>query len=314
MRLACLSSLALLALGLSSPTWGDEASGPGRRTLVEEPWGTIFCADSLQVRDQGDVHRVASSKGPITVSRFGAGWMVQAPNQNLQVRPPVPGSGRDGLLVTFNASRFWFETKANEYIWNFPAGKTYFTLREGEVRGALGNDGGFTMHKHAAGISYNISSEAGESEVLVGRRQRFGKPTRYVLVKKKGEDLTHHPYLVRGVVFDNGPVGVFIRLPGNPVLAALPWNLVQKVATTIPYAGESVPEAGATPAETTITPTGPAGDTPAPAETTITPEEPRADPLRAVESKPNEDPLKQKRKPFEKDRSIFNSGASPAGR
>ncbi len=63
------------------------------------------------------------------------------------------------------------------------------------------------------------------------------------MVRQSGEDLSKHPYLVRGVVFDNGPVGVFIKMPRNPVLDALDWTLVKAIPSAVPYAEVKVVEA-----------------------------------------------------------------------
>lgn len=262
----------------------DELSGPGRKTLVAEKWGTIFCQENLQVQSDpmGLRYRIASEQGPIALARSGEGWLLQAPNQNLVIRPDLHRlDGLQRLFVQFNATRYTFEQKGNDYVWNFPGKRVFFTLREGEVRGALGQEGSFKMHKKSGGVAYDVESESGSSQVLLGRKKLKGPQNyKYVVVKQQGEDLKNHPYLVRGVVFDNGPVGVFIRMPKNPLLEALEWSQVEQVSSSIPYP-ETQAEAQTQPAV-------------------------RRDPLQAIEAGRDEDPLKLKRKPFEKDRSMFD--------
>ncbi len=280
-----LTPFFLLCIGLHV-AGADELSGPGRRTLVSESWGTIYCQEGLKVTSDamGIRHRIESPKGPIALARSGQGWLLQSPNQNLVLRNEQNHlDGKQRLFVQFNATRYAFERKGNDYVWNFPGKRVFFTLREGEVRAALGNEGSFTMHKKPGGIAYDIESESGQSSVLVGRRKFKGPEKKfiYTVVKQSGEDLKSHPYLVRGVLFDNGPVGVFIRMPRNPVLEALDWGQVQAITSSIPY-----PETRDASAE-------------------ATPSKPR-DPLQAVEAKRDEDPLGMKRKPFEKDRSMFD--------
>lgn len=282
-----LTPLFLLCLGLNS-TWADELSGPGRKTLVSESWGTIFCQEDLKVTKDamGIRFRIESPKGPIALARSGEGWLLQSPNQNLVLRNEQNHlDGKQRLYVQFNATRYAFERKGNDYVWNFPGKRVFFTLREGEVRGALGNDGGFTMHKKPGGIAYDIESDNGQSSVLVGRKKFKGpeKKFTYTVVKQSGEDLKSHPYLVRGVLFDNGPVGVFIRMPRNPVLEALDWGQVQAITSSIPYLEDKAKEES---------------DVPSPARA--------RDPLQAVQAGRDEDPLRMKRKPFEKDRSMFD--------
>lgn len=256
----------------------DELSGPGRKTLVAEEWGTIFCQETCAVRGDSAQRqfRITTDKGPISLSRTSNGWVVQASNQNIRLLHQQ-SQGNPRLLVTFNGSRYWFDRSPNEFCWNFPSGKTFFHLREGEVRSGIGKEGAFKIHKHSGADAYKIESEAGESEVILGRKRSKGTVS-YVLVQQSGEDLSRHPLLCRGVVFDNGPVGVFIRMPRNPVLQALDWKQVQTVGSTFPY-----PE-----------PKEPVGSQPA------------TDPLQAVEAPRNEDPLHLQRKPFEKDRSMFD--------
>ena len=248
----------------------DELSGPGRKTLVNEEWGTVFCTDSFSTRsDQfGLRHQVESDKGKISLSKTVDGWLVQAPNQNLRLRHQVNVDGSDRVMVTFNSATYVFETKANDYTWIFPGDRVYFTLREGELRTALGNEGAYKMHKKSGGVAYNIESEAGESQVLLGRKKYTKFPgSHYVIVKKDGEELARHPYLVHGVVFDNGPVGIFVRMPRNPVLDALDFTFVRSVASKVPYPEIKVVEAPVK----------------------------ERDPLQAVEPDRNEDPLGLKR-------------------
>ncbi|MBX3171251.1 MAG: hypothetical protein KF760_27835 [Candidatus Eremiobacteraeota bacterium] len=248
----------------------DELSGPGRKTLVNEPWGTVYCEESCTTRsDQfGKRHYVTSDKGNISLSQTVDGWLVQAPNQNLRLRRQLNLDGGERLMVTFNAATYVFETKANDYSWIFPGDRVFFGLREGELRSALGNEGAYKMHKKAGGVAYEIASEAGESQVLLGRKKYTKFPgSHYVIVRQQGEDLARHPYLVHGVVFDNGPIGMFIKMPRNPVLDALDFSFVKSVASKVPYPEAKVVE---------------------------TPVKER-DPLQATEAPANEDPLGLKR-------------------
>lgn len=260
--LACAATLHLAQ--------ADELSGPGRKTLVNEPWGTVYCQEGCTTRSDtfGKRQYVVSDKGNISLSQTVDGWLVQAPNQNLRLRHQVNLDGSDRIMVTFNAATYVFETKANDYSWIFPGDKVFFSLREGELRSALGNEGAYKMHKKSGGVAYNIESEAGESQVLLGRKKYIKFPgSHYVIVKQDGEDLARHPYLVHGVIFDNGPIGIFVKMPRNPVLDALDFSFVKSVASKVPYPEARVVE---------------------------TPVKPR-DPLQATEPARDEDPLGLKR-------------------
>jgi len=253
----------------------DELSGPGRKTLVNEEWGTIFCQENASVRTDstGQRHRLVTDKGNISLAKTVDGWLVQAPNQNMRLRKQMNHDGSERVMVTFNSASYVFETKANDYSWIFPGDRVFFGLREGELRSALGREGAYKMLKKSGGVAYEVESEAGESQVLLGRRKYTKFPgSHYVIVKKEGEELERHPYLVHGVVFDNGPVGMFLRMPRNPLLDALDFTFVRTFASTVPYPEAKVVE---------------------------TPVKER-DPLQAVEPARNEDPLGLKRsnKPY----------------
>lgn len=261
LMVACATTLQLAQ--------ADELSGPGRKTLVNEPWGTVYCQESCTSRsDQfGQRQYVVSDKGNISLSKTVDGWLVQAPNQNLRLRRQLNLDGSERIMVTFNSATYVFETKSNDYSWIFPGDRVFFSLREGELRSALGNEGAYKMHKKSGGVAYNIESEAGESQVLLGRKKYTKFPgSHYVIVRQEGEDLARHPYLVHGVIFDNGPVGMFIKMPRNPVLDALDFTFVKSVASKVPYPEAKVVEI-----------------------------RDKRDPLQAIETPANEDPLGLKR-------------------
>lgn len=263
-------ALSLLLLATCQLAQADELSGPGRKTLVNEDWGTIFCQESASVRTDtmGQRHKLSTDKGNVSLAKTVDGWLVQAPNQNMRLRRQLSHDGSDRILVTFNSASYVFETKANEYSWIFPGDRVFFTLREGELRSALGNEGAYKMHKKHGGVAYEVESEAGESQVLLGRKKYSKLPgSHYVIVKQEGEDLARHPYLVHGVVFDNGPVGIFLRMPRNPLLDALDFTFVRSIASKVPYPEVKVVE---------------------------TPVKER-DPLQAIEPPRDEDPLHVKR-------------------
>jgi len=261
----------------------DPISGPGRRTLVDEDWGTIFCQENCTVKKDsfGRTYRLTSDQGSISMSKTLDGWMIQAPNQILRLRSQDGLNGGQRMMVTFNAATYVFERKQNDYLWIFPEDRVFFGLREGELRSALGPDGAFKMHKKSGGVAYEIESEAGQSQVLLGKKKMgAGKSAayRYVVVQQSGEELARHPYLVRGVLFDNGPVGMFIKMPKNPVMEALDWSLVKSVPSKVPYPEVKAVEASG----------------------------PNKDPLQAVEARPDEDPMNLKRIKSEKYRDMKN--------
>lgn len=274
-----------LACQMTFGAGADELSGPGRKTLVSEDWGTVYCLESCKVRPDslGQRFIITTEKGPMALQRTALGWLLQSPNQNLQVRKQFSTDNSEHLLVQFNNAAYRFQKKGNDFIWSFPEDRVFFNLREGEVRGALGPSGSFKMRKHTGGVSYGIESEAGQSEVLLGRKKKKGKFV-YQVVQQTGQPLTDHPYLVRGVLFDNGPVGFFIKMPPNPVLEALEWSQLRTFANSLEFPKPKVVEA---------------------------PEKPR-DPLQAIEAAPDEDPLGTKRKPYSKDRSMFDVNATPS--
>jgi hypothetical protein len=275
----------LLGCQLLLPAAADELSGPGRKTLISEDWGTVYCLESCKVRADALSQRfvISTEKGPMALQRMATGWVLQAPNQNLQVRRQFSADSSENLLVQFNSAAYRFQKKGKDFIWSFPEDRVFFNLREGELRGALGPSGSFKMHKHTGGVSYAIESESGQTEVLLGRKKTRGKYV-YQMVKQSGQPLSEHPYLVKGVLFDNGPVGIFIKMPPNPVIDALDWTQLRTFANTVEFPQPKVVE---------------------------TPVKER-DPLQAIEAGPDEDPLGTKRKPFEKDRSMFDVNATPS--
>lgn len=276
MRKLCFAFCFSALLG---GAWADDYSGPGRTTLVNEDWGTIYCKDNCAVRSDvsGRIRRLTTDEGPISLSQAADGWLIQAPNQNLRLRR-YEGIGGRRLLVTFNSASYVFENKQNDYLWEFPGNKVFFNLREGELRGALGPEGAFKMHKKHGGVAYEIDSEAGQSQVLLGRKKIGKKDYRYVVVQQSGEELARHPYMVRGVLFDNGPVGIFIKMPRNPVLDALDWTMVKAIPSAVPFPAAKVVEAPVK----------------------------ERDPLQAIEASRDEDPNGLKRMKSEKYRDMKN--------
>jgi hypothetical protein len=92
---------------VSLPLWADTLSGQGRQTLVDEPWGTIYCAEgvSLQGEPTNGRWRLDTPQGPVSLLRTGSGYLIQAANQNLrlEIRPVADG---DKIVVNFNGENF----------------------------------------------------------------------------------------------------------------------------------------------------------------------------------------------------------------
>src|SRR5687767_10767720 len=97
-----------LCLLLVSAAAADELSGPGRKTLVAEDWGTIFCQESCPVKVDSFQHhfRVTTDKGPMVLAKTREGWLLQAVNQNINVRQQASLNGNMHMLVQFNGQRY----------------------------------------------------------------------------------------------------------------------------------------------------------------------------------------------------------------
>jgi hypothetical protein len=318
----------LAALVLVNPVSSDQTSGPGRVTLAEEPWGTIYCAQGCRINQDATGARwlLETSRGPVSVQRRLNGWLIQAANQNLRVDEESQGAWR----FHFNASKYRLEKSPNRVLWSDPASQTLqYNLEEGgRSLECEGFQGRISIVENEAGDTFQIDSTAGQTRVTIKNQQ----------VEARGISLSQHPYLLPGVLLDNEVVGVYIKLPGARALAGLGWEQAPKIASQVPFAVR-IPAQPRRPDPLNLAPKPfetaptleetlqqkPANDWTFPSGVQQVPKEPLqsiqapkgvdpfkpvsapkgSDPLRAQEAPKGQDPLNLNRKPFSRDKTLF---------
>ena len=252
MRKLILSGFCFGLLNLA--TMADPRSGPARQTLLERPWGTVYCAEKCTVTPDrtGKRFTVSSPDGPMAVLIQEPWIVVQARDGSiLRVRSQETSRGEE-ILVQINKVNYRVFRRFGEVEWKFPDDHIYFKTLDGNLRSVLGSKGSLSIHRNFTRKTYIVENDEGSSEYDL-QTAKMGKGSHrrisYKLKVCKGEPPSKYPYLLRGVAFDLGSVGLYLPVTTGKFSNALDWSQVQS------YRGSIAPATAVKPAEA---PTAPA--------------------------------------------------------
>ena len=235
MRKTLLFGLCVGLLNL--PGWADPRSGPSRQTILEQPWGTLFCADSCKFKADASGQRihVTTPEGPVAIG-FQNPWIqIQTPGGSLmRIRSQETGSATE-ILVQLNKVNYRIFKRYGEVEWNFPGDHVYFKTQDGNLRDVLGSKGNLSVRRNFQRNTFIVESPESTSEFQLQtekapKRSTNKKPT-YKLKLVEGEPPVKYPYLYRGVTFELGSVGFFLPLTPGKFTNALDWSQVQSFKT-----------------------------------------------------------------------------------
>lgn len=216
------ASLALAAL-LAGPALADNASGPHRVTLVEEPWGTIYYVPgALKDYDytadtDANVRVMKSAQGTATITGNGLGSynVTVAKGQEFSVDAGETGQ----VSVTFGGANYDFKGGPGSFDVTTPKSKTAyrFSDKEDSVTGPRG-----PMKATRHGGDYHVESSAGVLDYKVTTKG----------FSVHGVGVTHHPYLERGARFEKNGIGIFIDYkklaPDSALMHFVEWDKISE--------------------------------------------------------------------------------------
>lgn len=210
-RLLCLLLLAAL------PALCDDLSGPLRRTLTDEDWGTIYYVpqelkDYDYARDAvNGVRTVESKLGKVTITDAGIGsFDIQYPDTKLSV-----DSSKDSVVVTFRNQVYKFLKSDKTMTVVLPDDEISYSGNGTEfvISGKKGTtkiverDGNYHMESPVGVFSYVPNPDGG--------------------FKVRGAPAVQHTYLIRGALFQDAGVGVFIDFKkfksDSPIFRFMEW-------------------------------------------------------------------------------------------
>ncbi len=216
--------LAIIFSLLTALAWAD--SPPGTVVLEELPWGTVF-VDAAAERSSYSPgrHRVKTEVGDVRVVLKDSDVVVQYPNRDLRVRHRVDGDKAE-LLVQFQEKNYRFKRNGKyELSWHLPGEEIFFRYRGTRIYDALGDASLLKVRRRKDKSLYWVISDRGQSEVQVAAKG---------VTLVEGEIPSVHPHLMRGMVFRQGPVGIYVPLPGGELFEALDWSTARSVVAQMP--------------------------------------------------------------------------------
>lgn len=210
-------TLLLLALA-ALPVLADDISGPLRKTLTEETWGTIYYVpqelkDYDYSRDSLNGKRVIESKlGKVVIQDTGIGsFRIDYPDTTLTLDSTHDGvtikfrnqtykivkDGPNSMTVTLPDDEIKYAATATEFVISGRKGITKIVER----------DGNYHMESPVGVFSYVPDPDGG--------------------FKVRGAPAVQHTYLIRGAIFQDAGVGVLIDLrkfaPESPIFRFMEW-------------------------------------------------------------------------------------------
>lgn len=283
----------LLVLLLAAAVWADRGPDTGHLSVLVQPWGEIYCTKECSFSHNGSRTTVAGPKGQVQLAQAGNWLNIQFPGHTARVR-----QSEGELLVQFGGQNYRFVQKdKRELKLQFPEETVYYALNGGGVRSILGPNGAVTVNKNTQLKTFEVTSEAGSSTLQVratpNPKKKKDRELRLVIVK--GEAPERHPYLVRGVRFEDAGVGIFIPLTaGGPLLQSLDWKATRLVTYVASAPAAAAPAAPVNPLKAQTT-DGKALKAQTPANgTALKAEAPVSGTLKAQVVGPNQDPLRTK--------------------
>lgn len=204
---------ALLAL----PGLSDDISGPLRKTLTEESWGSIYYVptelkDYDYSRNVLDGTRVVESAlGKVVIKDAGIGsFEITYPDTTLTV-----DSSKEGVRVKFRNQTYEFLKSGHTMTFKLPDDEIRYAHTETEfvINGKKGTtkiverDGNYHMESPVGVFSYVPDPDGG--------------------FKVRGAPAVKHTYLMRGAIFQDSGVGVLIDFrkldPESPIFRFMEW-------------------------------------------------------------------------------------------
>lgn len=285
-----------LMLGLlwcfSLSAFADTRSGPERQTVLEQPWGTLFCSKdcSFTPSASGQSYTVKTPDGPVSVMNLNPWLQVQAPNGKiLRVRSTDKGNETE-ILVQLDNRNYRIFRRSGEVEWNFPDDRVYYKTQDGQLRDVLGNKGSLKVRRNFQKNTFRVESDGQATDyelTTIGGKLKGQNKATYKLKLVDGDSSASYPYLYRGVTFELGGVGIYLPLTSGKFTNALEWNQMLSYKTPIVKAASAV--------EPALTPTGATDDDPL--NLKMKPNKlpyRAADPLKAKSNSNGDDPLKLK--------------------
>lgn len=243
-----MKRLVLLVLLVAAAALADRGPDTGHLSVLSERWGEIYCTKECSFSHHGPRTTINTPRGPVVVAESGNFLNIQFPGHTARVRHT-----EGEVLVQFGGQNYRFVQKdKRELKLQFPDETVYYALSNGGVRSILGPNGAVTVNKNTQLKTFTVTSEAGTStlQVRATPNPKKKKDRQLRLTVVNGEAPEKHPYLYRGVRFEDGGVGIFVPLlAGGPLLQSLDWKATRLVSYS----------AGA-PTAKAATPAGPAAN------------------------------------------------------
>ena len=237
MRNTLLTGLCIGLLSLAG--WADPRSGPNRQTMMEQPWGTLFCTDkcSFSADRGGQRFQITSPEGPVSVSVQAPWLQIQTPGGNIMRIRSQESAAVTEILVQLDKVNYRIFKRYGETEWKFPDDRVYFKTQDGNLRDALGSKGNITVRRNFQKNTFVVESPEATSEFELetdkpSKKSLSKKPT-YKLKLVEGDPPTKYPYLYRGLVFELGSVGFYLPLTSGKFTNALEWNQVQSFKASV---------------------------------------------------------------------------------
>jgi hypothetical protein len=218
--LACVFLLTLAAV-----TVADEHSGPGRRTIVREGWGTVFFAPKqvkgdyeFSMNEDGDRYVFTTEQGEVVITEDAEDITLTYPDFSAAV-----DFEPEFLQITWGEAIHRFQREGSTMTYSGPQGEVVFTRGPKEL--TITGPRGDVALRDLEG-EYTVESAAGKT--------RFETlPSGF---RVSGVRLTEHPYLRRGALFSHKGVGIYVELalldPKNPLFRLLEWDTLIELEST----------------------------------------------------------------------------------
>jgi len=177
----------------------DGASGPGRETLAQKSWGTVYVTAQITSRynrDQDALGQVRFERrgNVFAFSPEGDGFAIDYPDRKeLVVRQDA-----EEIRIIYLGKMCWLRRNLSGFVLRLPDDTLTVQKQGGKVT-LEGRQGKSVVEESANG--FRVTSPAGETTYARNENGVF---------ELSGPRLSKHPYLRRGVHFEYEGAGVFI--------------------------------------------------------------------------------------------------------
>lgn len=213
--------LVLTALAL--PVQADELSGPGRLSLANEAWGSIYYVPQelqeyqYQRQVEAGIRTMTSHFGKVTMNDSGLGnYQLAFPHGKASVE-----GNAESARVEFFGGKYEFAHDQDHFTVKTPEDEIHYTFAPHLIT-AVGKKG-----------TLKITDKDGDYRVESPMGQYTYTPTPDGGFTVKGGPLAKHPYLYRGVLFEDAGVGIFIDFkkldPTSPLFKFIEWTPMMQI-------------------------------------------------------------------------------------